>query len=122
MGTAVKSSSPWTEFFKLTSFGVRWGCSCTCARWEAELESGGAQGDQGLPSNGGVQVESCFLGEADEQKMMDSYLRPVLWLLRGGAEGLFGRHSAGDDQQVLISNFEAEAISSRFWKEETASQ
>ena len=61
-----------------------------------------------------------FLGaEAEEQKMMDSYLRPVLWLLRGRMHGLFGRRSAGDAQQVLISNFEAEAISSRFWKEET---
>ena len=53
--------------------------------------------------------------------MMDSYLRPVLWLLRGRMHGLFGRRSAGDAQQVLISNFEAEAISSRFWKEETGS-
>ena len=37
--------------------------------------------------------------------------------------GLFGgRYLAGDAQQVLISNFEAEAISSRFWTEETVPQ
>ncbi|CAK9043094.1 unnamed protein product [Durusdinium trenchii] len=52
-----------------------------------------------------VQVTSDFIRTVDNVKVLDWYLRPVQWLLKGTS------------QRVIVSNFEAEAIASIFLME-----